>query len=505
MIKFSPLNNERNLFNKYTNDVAKFIASSVNKEQFVIPTLYTFLIEFNGFKDSLIKNYKETYSTLKNFDKVEDKSVMLYQAAMDEGMVFALNVDTNKLGLYTSRERTLNLLDKEHKFKKDKTVEKNLEGVIHCMRLDVSYVGNDETEVEIKNTSRDKITPATHVLIPFNVMHTLERLFEVNFKKGRVLKVVQNLNGVLKERYLTENPVVLANHNEDKRVLASDAWYFTGVGHMYAPVLGAPSNTLGMSRVDMLNIDKLSIIKGTEGLTEIVQSSTDNLYAPQIFSWILRSLIDKDEERALRFLGVLYSLESVKSKYPNLQTDTLKEFSGKLLSAISRLTSEELEQVKALFSLTYLDRASFYSNLLNKYKQITIPNTLEELEGLLRTGGYKITVITSGSKLSVIYCTNNSDLLTKVYGEDYDTKFESIGNRIRKVNKLISEGKGTPEELKAKYHIDNEVDLVPPEIKYEKEDYARVKLLFAPYTENEVVDFYRTIKLERIVSIVQIW
>lgn len=56
--------------------------------------------------------------------------IKLYQAAMDEGMIFALNLENNKLGLYTSRERTLGL-GKEYKFNKDKTVEKNLDGVVH--------------------------------------------------------------------------------------------------------------------------------------------------------------------------------------------------------------------------------------------------------------------------------------------------------------------------------------------------------------------------------------
>lgn len=509
MIKFSPLNNERNLFNKYTNDVAKFIASSVNQEHFMIPTIYTFLREFKGFKEELLKSYEKNYSNLKGYDTLQDfndfEMVKLYQSAMDEGMVFALNLETNKLGLYTSRERTLDLLGKEYKFNKDKTVEKNLDDIVHCMRLDVTYVGNDETEVEIKNTSRDKITPKTHILIPFNVMHTLERFFEVSFKKGKVLKVLQNKEGVLKERYLTENPAVLASHNEDGRVLASDAWYFTGVGHMYAPVLGAPSNTMGMSRVDLLNVEKVSVVKAEEGLVEVAMGTSESLYAPQIFSWVLKSLIDKDEDRALRFLTVLYNLDSIRSKYPNLQTDTLREFAGKILSAIGSLTEEELEQVKRVFSLVYLDRLDFYNKLFTQYKQVEIPSNLDDLEALMKEGGYKVTLITLGSKLSVVYCTNNNELLRKIYGEDYDTKFESVGNRIRKINKLLENEEGTEEDLRAKYHIDPEVELTPPEIKYEKQDYARVKLLFAPYTENEVVDFYRTLKLERIISIVKIW
>ena len=503
MIKFSPLNKELNLFNRYTVDIVEFIASHVNKEQFVLPTLYTFLREFKCFRDKLIENYNLNYGDLKGFEGVSD-DVKIYQSAMDEGMIFALNLNSKKLGLYSSRLRTLNFIDKENKFNKDKTVEKNLEGVVHCMRLDVSYVGDDETEVEIKNTSRDKITPETHVLIPYNVINSMERFFQVNFKRGRVVKVSQNLDGVLKERYLTENPSILANHNENWEVVASESWYFSGVGALYAPVLGAPSNTSGLSRVDLVNIDKLQVVKGTENLTEIAKGSAESLYAPQIFSWILHSLMDKDEDKALRFLGVLYSMSSIKSKYPELKTDTLKEFAGKILSAIRLLTDDELEQIKAVFSLVYLDRLDFYTNIFNKYKHIDIPKSLDDLELLLKSGGYKVTVITSGSKLSVIYCTKDEDLLIKVYGEDYETKFASIGTRIRRVNELIKSGLGSEEKWREVYNIDKEVELVPPEIKYEKSDFVRVNLLFSPYTKNEVVDFYRTIKLERVVSIVRI-
>lgn len=509
MIKFSPLNKELNLFNKYTEDVQKFILGSVNKEVFVIPTLNTFIIEFKGFKEALLESYEKNYSNAKGYNKVKDSEdfnyVRLYQAAMDEGMVFAYNIESQKLGLYSSRVRTLNKINPENKFNKEKTLDNNLKGVIHCMRLDVTYVGNDETDVEIKSTVRDKITPDTHILIPFNVMHTLGRLFEINFRNGKILKVTQSLNGVIKERYLTENPSILSKYNEDGRVVNGESWYFTGVGSLYAPVLGAPSNTVGLSRVDFINIEKIAVVKDNDSLVEVSKGSMESLFSPLIYSWILKSLIDKDEEKALRFLGFLYRNEYIKSKYPNLQADTLKEFSGKILKAIGYLTEEEKEEIKAQFSLTYLNRLNHYENIFNKYESVEIPKDLDALDKMLKEGGYKVTVITSESKLSVMYCTNNDKLLSLVYGDDYKTKYTSIGVRVREVNRLIAEGKGTAEELKAKYNIAQEHDLTPPEINYVENDFVRVKLLFSAFTENEVVDFYRTLKLERIVSIVRIW
>ena len=503
MIKFSPLNSEINIFNKYTSEIKQMLVKNINKESFVVPTLFTFLREFSGFRDTLITNYNSSYP----YEKSEGVSVdvKVYQSAMDEGIVFAYNLETQKLSIYTSRIRTLNLIDKQNKFDKEKTLEKNLKGIVHCMRLDVSYIGNDETDIELKATTKDKITPETHVLIPFLVFHLIEKLIEHSFKKGRVLKITQNLNGVLKERFLTENPLILANHNENGSVIANESWYFSGCGYFYAPVLGAPSNTSGMSRVDILNIEKIQLVEGTTNLCEVAKSSNEALFAPQIFSWILRSLIDKDEQKARQFLNLLCRLESVKSKVANIDTEDIQEYKDKVLKATSLLTESELEEIKSAFSLIYLDRLEHYRSILKEYQPIAVPETLEQLERLLKTGAYKITLITSGSKLSVVYCTNNSGILRKLYGDDFDTKFESVGNRIRKVNKLLE---ANPDqsmgELLVKYNLPIDCNLEPPEIRYEKEDFVRVRLLFSPYTEKEVIDFYRTIKLERIVSIAKI-
>lgn len=505
MIKFSPLNKEINLFNRYTKEIKQIILKNINSETFIIPSMVSLLRDFPEMRDELLLSYDTSYSKQKDYNNVVDEEVKLFQAVMDEGMTFAYNIESKKLGIYTSRERTLNLIDKNHKYKKEKVAEKNKGGIIHCMRLDVSYVGDDESEVEIKATTRDKITPQTHFLIPFNVIHIIYKVIEGLLKTGKVLKIKQVTDGVVKERYLTQNKEELARHNAEGIVIADEAWYFGGVARMYAPVLGAPSYSVGLSRIDFLNIEKVDVVKINKDrlFTEVAKSTQENLYTQQIFSWILESLIDKSEERGRKFLDMLSEVPSIKEKCREVKKDNLEEYSGAILKATSRLKEEELEVVRSAFTLTYMNRLDLYKRVLPMYKRIPVPKDLMELVHLVQEGAYKFTLITSSNKLSVVYCSNDDKILTQIYGEGYLKRFDSIGNRIRAVQREIAAG-GDEATLRKEYNIEPDRELEPPKIDFRGSDFVRVKLLFAAYTENSVIDFYRTIKPDRIISVAKL-
>lgn len=498
MLKFNVLNKEINLFNQYSNDILEFVKKQFNQPEFSIPTFNTYLRLLPGLGEKLLEKYGNNYRAQKKYDKVSE-DVKLFQSAMDEGMIFALNKETGKLGIYTSRERTLNLLEVDYKFDKEKTCEKNAEGVIHCMRLDFSYEGYGDLSVEVKATSRDKITPDTHILIPVRIIEILENTIrKVLEGKKTILKITQNKNGIAKERFVTVDPSTLAKYNENGEVVVDVIWSFDSIASMYIPVLGAPSNTLAMTRVDLLDIDKIEVVKDNGKLVEIGKSDLEGMLAPQIFSWMLKILIDRDKTKAKLFLDILSKIPSVKESIKEeINTENLDEYAGKILSSIKNVRGEELEVVKAHFSLQFVERIEHYKNIFKKYEQVEIPSSLDELEKLMYTGGFKLTYITSGNKVSQIYCTKSSDLLKDVYGEDYDRKYASIGNRIRTVKRKIADG-GNQEALMKEYNLET---LEEPEINYVKDDFVRVNVLFAPYTKNEVVDFYRTIKLEKILSI----
>ena len=78
-----------------------------------------------------------------------------------------------------------------------------------------------------------------------------------------------------------------------------------------------------------------------------------------------------------------------------------------------------------------------------------IPPTAQELDQLLKTGIFKITVLTREGKYVPLVVTNCMTELRRIYGDDYYARFESEGNRLRMVDKILKKLSETTDTLSA--------------------------------------------------------
>ena len=527
-IRFNPLVGERNIFNSFSKALKqRYYTAFAEGGDFVLPSVSTFANEFDGFVEQMIKNYDESYPDLA--DKVE-VHIKVFQAAADEGFFITADGAGNKnRALYTNNKRNIiqiaKQLEQNFKYSSDPVGTKNLEGAIHAVRVDLSFEKGEEVVVKLTNPTFKNwifIDPSLasdkslkklkegeelvqQTIIPLNVIWTFQKTIELFLRKGWVLETKHVYDGVQKVRYITENDEILKKFVESGKVKARESLYFPAQAFSYSPSVGAPATSAQLTRLEPLFLDHIRRVNPEE-LNELVEPAKDTLEESleyNIISIIFNSLWVQDPDKASQFGEMLLQLDSVKEQFESFEGGTQEEFKERVLRAIRNLNDEDLGTVKTAFGLSYVNYLDHYSSILNKFEPVPVPETVSEMYRLLDEGAYRITILNKNSKLSVVQATNSEKILSQIYGKDYFEKYESDGVKRRRALKEKEEG--TPEEeLLEKYHLES-LELTERQQNYKSNpDTVTVRKVFAVYDRYEITDFYRSVKLDSIISLVRI-
>lgn len=506
-MRFTPLTQDLGIFNTITPTIKWYYSNLVaNNKELRVPNLNDLDREFPNIREYFIQKYKESYP---NWEGTTVSPDMMYaQAVCDSTLVFIFNKEKGVFKLYTSRGLTLEKITEDHKHKPEKTLEINESGRLNIMRLDIEYNGYDDLSVKIVNTAREKVNIEDYEIYPYNLVHSLQMEIE-RWLKTSNLMVTQNINGIHKERIISIDEETLKNHVEGY-VPSTKVWQFLANGYLYAPVVGAPDMTVGLTRINPLFITKITRIKGNTGLVPIGKSNVKDLITPSIISRIVRGLREyareNGEEKDKQFLNFLFKLETVSKYYTPSPEDDIDTQFDRVLKTLRYARGEELVQVREALGSLYTDLEGRYLDVFKGIIPIQV-NSFETLRELANKHIVKATVLNKQATLSVVIGTNNEQLLKAIYGEGYFEKYESIGVRRRRALYEFEQSNGslTEEQIRQLYHIPEDVSLYEdksPDRSAFEGTTVTVRELFGVVTsENKVEEYYRNIKFPSLISV----
>lgn len=406
-----------------------------------IPSLQLFDTMANGLREQLIDLYNRQMNGVKGFESVSD-DIKFAQGALMDGLCYVYNMKDNSVSIGTMNFDILWDLDVEFDFRKQ-IMEKNLKGVIKAYRIDVEYINGDQEftfkAVNARNYDIDDHKPDTDeskefALVPYIAGVRLMKLCETILHSGKIMRVRQSNEGAVKIRFLTEDLEVLKSYCDDPAaVSAVKSNYFPLKGFFYAPVVGAPSTTSMVSRVNLFDIDNIRAA-GVEHIDAAgIKKPTNpirDLIGDRYFVSAMLELKGKDPEG---FVAMLKKLSYQGKLIKNPEMVDAKELSAYLHG----VTPAAVEKAYRLVGVT--DKIN---HAMRYFEGKSRPMTEEELKNIqdtLKSYVCKFTIRKNDCSLGSVFATNCGSMLGALYGVYYFGTYESFGARFGKIEKFLKE------------------------------------------------------------------
>lgn len=452
-------------FSLVKQEIAQLLTSSIGlKKDLSIPTINMLVNAKQGFGQFLLDEFKARGGVDEGkYGKVEYQ-IKLWQGALLSSLVVGYHKPSGKWALYTASEKFIAAINPSQEFSIDKIYEKNVEGILHALRVDIEYTSKDEVQAKLTRlTVKTNIVANEYILVPMESFVVLTEIIKNSLAKGDLLFTTQTLGGIRKDRFVTRNALVLEKYSDSKafaQKVSNEVYPQPLSLKLYCPVVGATSNTTGLTALHLLNIDKLAKIKDNGNLVEVssfggnirmvvITLLTNWLYSTygeetvgQYNSYV-ESLVDVIGQKM--FLEYVNEIKTPK----NMPEDAIISLEG-ATRIIRDLTDEDLQSLWT----TYKEKGMVTNNpqelvklVSEKYNHLGNQISKEDLKSKLSNGLLKVVTTKKDGSFSTMYVTNDSNILARVYGENYLIEFESLGVRIRMAKEYIEQGELTFDEI----------------------------------------------------------
>lgn len=265
----------------------------------------------------------------------------------------------------------------------------------------------------------------------------------VNFKESPIFTFLQLLNELKmfktlaggqilkiemgdKVRYVTTDKGLLRMVYSSERV---DSLYKSAVTtpmgstSMYLPSVGASAYSFGLTRLDLLTLDRVSA-----GNLEEIDLSNVNVNFDKVKPFLLSKL---NSQNLMKFTSALNILTELLAGKSNAEVKEL------VVATISRGYDADLfESMKAL-GYSAKDLEEFSTPVGDCYTEVAIPSSANALRARLDTGVYKIIFTKRDGRMGTIIGTNCAKYLRETLGGGYFKKFESEGVRLSALMKKV--------------------------------------------------------------------
>lgn len=506
-----------------------------------LPTVASLLNSHKGLRDLVQEKFDSVGTKSGKYGDVA-YDIQLLQGVLFTSLVFGYHKPSGKVALYTACEKVITAISPDYNFNIGKTYELNVEGVLNAARVDIDYTSKETFNAKLTRlTVKTNLVSDEYILVPLESVSALAGIIKDQLSKGRVAYTQQLVSGLVKERFISMNATVLRKYT-DSPEFASDVSSKSVIQlarhKAYFPVVGATSNTVGMTAIDLLLLEKLGFVKDNGSLVEvsdfggIIRLVVTSLLSNELARNYSEELQSKYNEYVSGIVDIITQakfLEIVNDIVTpeGMPSDAIVSLEATNL-ILRDMTDDQLQQTWLMFKEKGMQSGNPQDlvKLINtSYEQLPTDISKEELRGLLDSSVLKVVTTKKNGSFSTMYVTNSEDILSQVYGADYRKALESKGVLIREAKKYLEQGELTFDEVMEYLGFDSFVgrgpelpkdnlatfeELVATESDYKprksnsNENLVLGRRLFGVVTPKGVEDYYCNIDTTRIYQVVKL-
>ena len=506
-----------------------------------LPTVASLLNSHKGLRDLVQEKFDSVGTKSGKYGDVA-YDIQLLQGVLFTSLVFGYHKPSGKVALYTACEKVITAISPEYNFNIGKTYDLNVEGVLNAARVDIDYTSKETFNAKLTRlTVKTNLVSDEYILVPLESVSALAGIIKDQLSKGRVAYTQQLVSGLVKERFISMNATVLRKYT-DSPEFASDVSSKSVIQlarhKAYFPVVGATSNTVGMTAIDLLLLEKLGFVKDNGSLVEvsdfggIIRLVVTSLLSNELARNYSEELQSKYNEYVSGIVDIITQakfLEVVNDIVTpeGMPSDAIVSLEATNL-ILRDMTDDQLQQTWLMFKEKGMQSGNPQDlvKLINtSYEQLPTNISKEELRNLLDSSVLKVVTTKKNGSFSTMYVTNSEDILSQVYGADYRKALESKGVLIREAKKYLEQGELTFDEVMEYLGFDSFVgrgpklpkdnlatfeELVATESDYKprksnsNENLVLGRRLFGVVTPKGVEDYYCNIDTTRIYQVVKL-
>lgn len=506
-----------------------------------LPTVASLLNSHKGLRDLVQEKFDSVGTKSGKYGDVA-YDIQLLQGVLFTSLVFGYHKPSGKVALYTACEKVITAISPDYNFNIGKTYELNVEGVLNAARVDIDYTSKETFNAKLTRlTVKTNLVSDDYILVPLESVSALAGIIKDQLSKGRVAYTQQLVSGLVKERFITMNATVLRKYT-DSPEFASDVSSKSVIQlarhKAYFPVVGATSNTVGMTAIDLLLLEKLGFVKDNGSLVEvsdfggIIRLVVTSLLSNELARNYSEELQSKYNEYVSGIVDIITQakfLEVVNDIVTpeGMPSDAIVSLEASNL-ILRDMSDDQLQQTWLMFKEKGMQSGNPQDlvKLINtSYEQLPTDISKEELRSLLDSSVLKVVTTKKNGSFSTMYVTNSEDILSQVYGADYRKNLESKGVLIREAKKYLEQGELTFDEVMEYLGFDSFVgrgpelpkdnlatfeELVATESDYKprksnsNENLVLGRRLFGVVTPKGVEDYYCNIDTTRIYQVVKL-
>lgn len=506
-----------------------------------LPTVASLLNSHKGLRDLVQEKFDSVGTKSGKYGDVA-YDIQLLQGVLFTSLVFGYHKPSGKVALYTACEKVITAISPEYNFNIGKTYDLNVEGLLNAARVDIDYTSKETFSAKLTRlTVKTNLVSDEYILVPLESVSALAGIIKDQLSKGRVAYTQQLSSGLVKERFISMNATVLRKYT-DSPEFASDVSSKSVIQlarhKAYFPVVGATSNTVGMTAIDLLLLEKLGFVKDNGSLVEvsdfggIIRLVVTSLLSNELARNYSEELQSKYNEYVSGIVDIITQakfLEVVNDIVTpeGMPSDAIVSLEATNL-ILRDMSDDQLQQTWLMFKEKGMQSGNPQDlvKLINtSYEQLPTDISKEELRGLLDSSVLKVVTTKKNGSFSTMYVTNSEDILSQVYGADYRKALESKGVLIREAKKYLEQGELTFDEVMEYLGFDSFVgrgpklpkdnlaifeELVATESDYKprksnsNENLVLGRRLFGVVTPKGVEDYYCNIDTTRIYQVVKL-
>ena len=506
-----------------------------------LPTVASLLNSHKGLRDLVQEKFDSVGTKSGKYGDVA-YDIQLLQGVLFTSLVFGYHKPSGKVALYTACEKVITAISPEYNFNIGKTYDLNVEGVLNAARVDIDYTSKETFSAKLTRlTVKTNLVSDEYILVPLESVSALAGIIKDQLSKGRVAYTQQLVSGLVKERFISMNATVLRKYT-DSPEFASDVSSKSVIQlarhKAYFPVVGATSNTVGMTAIDLLLLEKLGFVRDNGSLVEvsdfggIIRLVVTSLLSNELARNYSEELQSKYNEYVSGIVDIITQakfLEVVNDIVTpeGMPSDAIVSLEATNL-ILRDMSDDQLQQTWLMFKEKGMQSGNPQDlvKLINtSYEQLPTDISKEELRGLLDSSVLKVVTTKKNGSFSTMYVTNSEDILSQVYGADYRKALESKGVLIREAKKYLEQGELTFDEVMEYLGFDSFVgrgpklpkdnlatfeELVATESNYKprksnsNENLVLGRRLFGVVTPKGVEDYYCNIDTTRIYQVVKL-